>query len=86
MLKEKLLEWLLSPVTVLQKEVIRERIQDSLENLAHASNERDYDVFVKGMVFAYHEILDWTPETEEEEDDDIQPGESGTQSNSQTQN
>jgi hypothetical protein len=57
---------------------------EALENLAHATNERDYDVFMKGMVFAYREILDWTPEAEEEEDDSIQPEESGAQSNSQT--
>ena len=57
---------------------------DALENLARATNERDYDVFMKGMVFAYREILEWTPETTEEEaDDSIQPEESGTQDYSQ---
>ena len=86
MQKEKLQEWLQSPVTVLQKEVIRERVVEALENLAHANNERDYDLFMKGMVFAYREILDWTPETEEEYKDEVQPDESGAQDYSQTEN
>jgi hypothetical protein len=60
---------------------------EALENLAQANNERDYDLFMKGMVFAYREILDWTPETTEEDTDgNIQPEESGAQSNSQTSN
>jgi hypothetical protein len=85
MQKEKLLEWLQNPITLLQKEVMQERVMDALENLARATNERDYDVFMKGMVFAYREILDWTPETTEEETDgNIQPEESGTQDSTQT--
>lgn len=66
--------------------MIRERIQEALENLAIVSNERDYDVFMKGMVRAFREVLEWVPETVEEEDDSIQPEESGTQGNSQAQN
>ena len=65
--------------------MIKERIAEALENLANASNERDYDVFMKGMVFAFREILEWTPETEEEYVDEVQPEESGTQDYSQTE-
>jgi hypothetical protein len=61
-------------------------VAEALENLANASNERDYDVFMKGMVHAFREILDWAPETEEEYIDEVQPDESGAQSNSQTEN
>ena len=85
MQREKLQEWLQSPVTVLQKEVIRERVVEALENLAGANNERDYDLFMKGMVFAYREILEWAPETEEEYKDEVQPDESGAQDYSQTE-
>ena len=68
MQREKLQEWLLNPVTALQKEVLRERILEALENLAN-NNEREFDVFVKGMVHAYREILEWVQQIEEDDDD-----------------
>lgn len=50
---------------------------EALDNLAGLNNERDYDQFVKGMVFAYREILEWTPEIQEDKDGSIPASESG---------
>ena len=82
MQREKLQEWLLNPVTALQKEVLRERILEALENLAN-NNEREFDVFVKGMVHAYREILEWVPQIEED-DDDVQSRDVSTEVDSKT--
>lgn len=66
MLREKLQEWHLNPITGLQKEVVRERIEDLKADLLNP-NEREYDVFLRGMARAFQEILDWEPDIPEEE-------------------
>ena len=52
-------------------EAIRERIEASKEMLLGANNDRDYDLFMKGMVRAFNEVLDIELElpTEEEIDE-----------------
>ena len=65
---------------MLQREVIQERVKDTLENLVPV-NDREYDVFMKGMVHAFREVLEWEPQLEEDQEDDLSRDEFGEQGN-----
>jgi hypothetical protein len=61
---------------------IRNRIEDSKEQLLGANNDRDFDQYVKGMVRAFMEVLDVRLDltTEEEDTDEVSPRDIGRQS------
>ena len=72
-------EWKRSNVTEAVMVQIGDRIKAAQENLAGPSNDRDYDQFLKGMIWAFSEVLDVKLEvtTEEENEDEISPRQLG---------
>ena len=44
-------------------EAILERVEEAKENLLPASNTHEFDVFVKGMIYGFYEILDIKPQS-----------------------
>lgn len=66
-------EWKRNSVTLAVMESIQSRIEESKEQLLGASNDRDFDQYVKGMVKAFSEILDVRLElsTEEDSNDEV---------------
>jgi hypothetical protein len=52
-------------------EVIKERIQEAKDNLSVSTNDRDYDLFVKGMIRAYNELLSIQFSEGEKEPDEV---------------
>ena len=78
--KEQVLEWLSHPVTLLQKEVVAERVSEAKEYIV-VSDDPNYDRLIKGMIRAFYEILEWKPELTTEEDiDEVQTRDTGTSS------
>lgn len=67
--KSLLREWASHPVTENLREVIKERIEEGLEELLN-SRDPDYCNAIRGLVKAYREILEWEPEIQENEKDD----------------
>ena len=79
--KEQWQEWRKrSEVTLAFMEQIRVRIEESKESLSGPTNDRDYDQMLKGMIWAFSEVLDVKLETEEDEDDEVPPRDIGRQS------
>ena len=39
-------------------EAVKQRIEEAKDNLLPATNTFEYDMFVKGMIQAYREVLD----------------------------
>lgn len=64
-----------------QQKVIHDRVVEIAEEIL-TSRDSDYDLFLKGMVRAFREILDWDPEVIDEEivKDEVQSRNTGTQS------
>ena len=67
--KRQVAEWLESPVTEALKQAVAERVNDCAEEILR-STDPDYDRTIKGMVHAFREVLEWEPETVEENDED----------------
>ena len=63
-------EWENHPVTKLLQETIRERIAEAKNELSQPSNDREYDLIVKGMIRAFEEQLDIRPDVFEENSTD----------------
>ena len=63
-------EWKKSSITVAVMAEVANRIEEGKDLLCSASNDRDFDQFVKGMIKAFSEILDIKLDTTEEEDED----------------
>jgi len=57
---------------------LTEALETARNNLENNSNTREYDCFVKGVATAYREMLEWEPNLDKDEDDNLQPEESGT--------
>lgn len=72
-------EWVRNDVTLMVMDQIRNRIEETQEKLTGPSNDRDYDQVLKGMIWAFNEVLDVKLETEEETDE-ISPRDLGGQS------
>lgn len=53
-------------------EAIQSRIEEAKENLLPASNSHDYDLFVKGMIHGFSEVLELKFE-KEQTNDEVQP-------------
>jgi hypothetical protein len=70
MRKEQWLEWRDHPVTLVLKDVVKERIAESTSQVLN-SNDPEFDRVLKGIVRAYNELLDWEPEITEEETDEL---------------
>lgn len=81
MLKERLLEWRESQVTQEQSKWMMARVVDLAEEIL-ASHDSSEDLYRKGMVRAFREVLDWDPEVVDEEivEDEVQSGNASTQS------
>lgn len=73
-------EWRRNDVTLAFMDQIRVRIEESQEKLSGPSNNRDYDQVLKGMIWAFNEVLDVKLETEEENENEISPRDLGGQS------
>ena len=73
-------EWRRNDVTLAFMDQIRVRIEESQEKLSGPSNTRDYDQVLKGMIWAFNEVLDVKLETEEENENEISPRDLGGQS------
>ena len=58
--KQEYLEWRKHPVTQVVMEAVEERVKEANEKLL-GFNERDFDVFLKGMIRAYHEFITVRP-------------------------
>ena len=63
-------EWKKSSITIEVMAAIAERIEESKDQLCSASNDRDFDQFVKGMIRSFSEVLEIKLETTIEEDSD----------------
>ena len=74
--------WRKNEVTQAVMNQIRDRIEESKEQLIGASNDRDFDQYVKGMIRGFMEVLDVRLEltTEEEDEDEVSPRDIGRQS------
>lgn len=70
---EEFRDWRKNPVTQEVMEVIRERINDSKNALVVGTNDREYDLFVKGMIKAFNEVLEMKFSEGEQDEDEIQP-------------
>lgn len=75
-------EWRRNSVTMAVMDQIRARIEDAKDQLIGASNERDFDQYVKGMIRGFTEVLDVKLDltTEEEDEDEVPPRDVGRQS------
>ena len=73
MLREQLQSWQENQVTQEQSKVIQDRIVEVAEEIL-TSRDGQYDLYLKGMVRAFREILDWDPEVVDEEivEDEVQ--------------
>jgi hypothetical protein len=70
--KNDVIDWKTHVVTRLLKEVVQERIKEAQEVLgSSAGMEPLADRLIVGMIRAYQELLEWTPEFQEEQEDDI---------------
>lgn len=65
--QEDWLQWVNHPVTVEIQKAVRERIQESKDQLADPNSDADRDRFLKGMIWAFGEVLDAKPEISIEE-------------------
>ena len=67
---ERFREWKENPVTLAVLDQIRNRITESKDILA-GDNDREFDIYIKGMIRAFNEVLevdlDITTETQEDE-------------------
>lgn len=81
MLREQLESWKAHLVTQEQSKVIQDRVVEIAEEIL-TSREAEYDLFLKGMVRAFREVLDWDPEVidEESQDGEVQSGDASSQS------
>lgn len=59
--QERFLEWKDNPVTQAVMEVVKYRIEDTKEKLT-GLNDRDYDIYLKGMIRGFQEMLEVTIE------------------------
>lgn len=55
------MEWRDHPVTLAVNEAIQGRINDSKESIVN-STDPEYDRFLKGMIWAFREVLDAQPD------------------------
>ena len=51
-------EWKENQVTKEFLGAVKERIKGAIDNLLPSTNSHEYDMFMKGMIQAYNEILD----------------------------
>ena len=54
----RFLEWKENPVTSEFLNLIRNRIEEAKNHLTPSTNTHEYDLFVKGMIHAYQEVVD----------------------------
>ena len=66
-------EWKNSDITQAVMDQIRDRVEEAKDLLIGASNERDFDQYIKGMIRAFNEVLDVRLDftTEEEDEDEV---------------
>lgn len=53
-------------------DLVKDRIEEAKENLLPANNSREFDLFVKGMIHGFNEVLELKFEKETSEDE-VQP-------------
>ena len=75
----------MNPVTNLQREVLRERIEELKEGLLQVNSQDELQV-VKGMIHAHRETLEWMSQIVDKEQDELSRKDSSEQGNSQTEN
>lgn len=63
-------EWEQESPTLLLKEVIRQRIAEAKDDLSRQSNDREYDLVVKGLIQGLTEAIEFTPEFIKEKEQD----------------
>ena len=51
-------EWKENQVTKEFLDAVKDRLQGAMNNLLPSTNSHEYDMFIKGMIHAYNEILD----------------------------
>ena len=52
-------------------QAIKERIENAKNSLVVSTNDRDYDLFVKGMIQAFNEVLTIKFSDEQEDKDEV---------------
>lgn len=67
MTRELWLEWVNHPVTLAVNEAVKQRINESKDQLANPDSDSDRDRFLKGMIWAFSEVLDAKPDIIDEE-------------------
>ena len=50
-------DWRKSPVTQEVMQAIQARIEEAKNSLIVSTNEHEYDVFIKGMIQAFNEVV-----------------------------
>lgn len=67
--REQWREWQSHPVTERVKAAIQERIQEAKDQLSDPNSDPNRDRFLKGMIWAFKEVLEAKPEITEEDFD-----------------
>ena len=52
-------------------QAVRERIENAKNSLVVSTNDREYDLFVKGMIQAFNEVLTMKYSDEQEDKDEV---------------
>ena len=53
-------------------QVVKDRIEEAKNSLITSTNERDYDLFIKGMIQAFNEVLTIKFSDEQEDKNEVQ--------------
>ena len=69
--QEEFQDWRKSPVTREVMQVVRDRIEEAKNSLITSTNERDYDLFIKGMIQAFNEVLTIKFSDEQEDKNEV---------------
>lgn len=60
-------EWINLPVTLELNQAVKDRIQGLLEILSNPDSDRDRDMYLRGMIRAFREVLEAKPELLDED-------------------
>lgn len=77
------MEWKNHPVTLEVQEAVKQRIVEVKDELASPLSDAERDRFLKGMVWAFNEVVEIKPEISNEEFvDEVFSGDAGRESTS----
>jgi vacuolar-type H+-ATPase subunit E/Vma4 len=69
--QEMWLEWRDHPVTEAVRQAVRDRIEQAKDQLTSPDSNPERDTLLKGMIWAFKEVLDAKPEIQGENSDEV---------------